>query len=155
MSRHTVPLFRVLLFLLLVAAAPVGAQDCNSNGTDDATDIAVGTSYDCNLNGIPDECDIANSIDPDSTDPVISGVPANISQTNDAGNCSASVTWTEPTATDNCQIQNFISTHSPGATFQVGTTTVTYVATDVHGNSATATFTVTVTDDEGPVINLP
>ena len=33
--------------------------DCNSNGIDDATDIANGTSQDCNSNSIPDECDIA------------------------------------------------------------------------------------------------
>ena len=31
--------------------------DCNSNGVDDATDIANGTSSDCDLNGVPDECD--------------------------------------------------------------------------------------------------
>ncbi|HIC23653.1 MAG TPA: hypothetical protein EYO84_09520, partial [Planctomycetes bacterium] len=34
--------------------------DCNSNGVEDSTDIANGTSADCNLNGIPDECDIAD-----------------------------------------------------------------------------------------------
>jgi M6 family metalloprotease-like protein len=31
--------------------------DCNSNGIDDAQDIAGGTSQDCNDNGVPDECD--------------------------------------------------------------------------------------------------
>lgn len=37
------------LFLLKV--------DCNSNGADDGTDVANGTSADDNGNGIPDECD--------------------------------------------------------------------------------------------------
>ena len=32
--------------------------DCNSNGAEDADDIANGTSADCNFNGIPDECDL-------------------------------------------------------------------------------------------------
>jgi hypothetical protein len=33
------------------------ALDCNSNGIDDAQDIAQGTSQDCNNNGVPDECE--------------------------------------------------------------------------------------------------
>ncbi|GJM24560.1 MAG: hypothetical protein DHS20C16_09750 [Phycisphaerae bacterium] len=35
----------------------LGPPDCNSNGVDDATDIAGGTSNDNNVNNIPDECD--------------------------------------------------------------------------------------------------
>ena len=31
--------------------------DCNSNGIEDAHDIANGTSSDCDINGVPDECD--------------------------------------------------------------------------------------------------
>ncbi len=38
----------------------------------------------------------------DVTDPVISNCPVDISQTADAGVCEADVTWTAPTATDNC-----------------------------------------------------
>ena len=38
----------------------------------------------------------------------------------------------------------------------MGTTTVTYTVTDLAGNTATSSFTVTVTDDEAPVIsNVP
>ncbi|MCK4659874.1 MAG: SUMF1/EgtB/PvdO family nonheme iron enzyme, partial [Phycisphaerae bacterium] len=32
--------------------------DCNSNGIEDSTDIAMGTSLDCQPNGIPDECEL-------------------------------------------------------------------------------------------------
>ena len=40
-----------------------------------------------------------------------------------------------------------------GATFPIGTTTVTCTATDAHGNAATAvTFTVTVSDTTAPVV---
>ena len=46
---------------ILVCVASVGHAgiiDCNSNGVEDATDIAGETSEDCNTNTIPDECDI-------------------------------------------------------------------------------------------------
>lgn len=36
---------------------PMTFQDCNSNGIDDALDIAQGTSLDTNSNGFPDECE--------------------------------------------------------------------------------------------------
>ena len=42
-----------------------------------------------------------------------------------------------------------------GQRFNVGVTTVTWTATDVTGNPATCQFTVTVTDDEDPVIICP
>ncbi|MCH2139444.1 MAG: autotransporter adhesin family protein [Phycisphaerales bacterium] len=34
--------------------------DCNNNGTNDADDIADGTSEDCDGNSVPDECDLAD-----------------------------------------------------------------------------------------------
>ncbi|MCK7591354.1 HYR domain-containing protein, partial [Subsaxibacter sp. CAU 1640] len=92
------------------------------------------------------------SIIADTTNPVISGCPANISVTNDAGNCSATVTWTPPTAADNCS-QTLTSSHSPGDTFALGTTTVTYTSTDAAGNIDTCSFDITVSDNENPVIS--
>jgi hypothetical protein len=44
-----------------------------------------------------------------------------------------------------------VSDH-PSTTYPVGTTTVTWTATDIHGNSSTTTATVVVTDNENPVI---
>ena len=35
----------------------------------------------------------------------------------------------------------------------VGVTTVTYTALDIHGNDTTCVFTVTVVDDENPIIS--
>ncbi|MDF2157820.1 HYR domain-containing protein [Algoriphagus sp. CAU 1675] len=88
--------------------------------------------------------------------PVITNVPANISVNNDTGVCGAVVTWTEPIAADNCGIETFTSDFASGSAFPVGETTVTYTATDIHGNTETASFTVTVTDNEIPVItNVP
>jgi large repetitive protein len=42
-----------------------------------------------------------------------------------------------------------------GATFPIGTTTVHCSATDAHGNKATGSFTVTVTDTTAPKLSLP
>ncbi|WP_226742892.1 HYR domain-containing protein [Polaribacter gangjinensis] len=89
----------------------------------------------------------------DTEKPVISGMPSNITQNNDLGVCGATVTWTLPTATDNSGIATFVSSHQPGDVFPVGTTTVTYTATDIHGNVITSSFTVTINDTEKPVVS--
>ncbi|MBX2898917.1 MAG: HYR domain-containing protein [Cyclobacteriaceae bacterium] len=88
----------------------------------------------------------------DTTPPVISGCPANIN-VSAAANCKAFASWTAPTASDNCAVQSFTSTHASGSEFNLGTTTVTYTASDAAGNLSTCTFTVTVTDTTPPVIS--
>jgi len=42
-----------------------------------------------------------------------------------------------------------------GSTFPVGVTTVTNIATDIGGNQAACTFTVTVNDAQDPSITCP
>ena len=106
-----------------------------------ATDLAGNTST-CTFNVTVN----------DTEDPVISGCPSDITVDNDPGICGAAVSWTEPTASDNCGIDTFTSDHSPGETFPVGTTTVTYTATDIHGNVTTCSFDVTVNDAEPPTM---
>ena len=90
---------------------------------------------------------------PDETAPVISGIPADITQNTDAGLNTAVVSWSAPTATDNVGVTSFTSTHSPGDVFPVGTTTVSYTAVDDAGNTTVASFDVTVGDAEVPVIS--
>ena len=85
----------------------------------------------------------------DDTKPTITA-PAAISVNNDAGKCGAVVALGSPTTADNCGVAT--TTNNTPATFPVGTTTVTWTVTDIHGNSATATQTVTVTDAENPVV---
>jgi large repetitive protein len=92
-----------------------------------------------------------NVIVSDNVNPTISGCPSNINVSANAS-CQAVVNWTAPTASDNCSIASFTSTHSSGATFTLGTTTVTYTATDGSGNVATCSFNVIVTDNTNPVI---
>ena len=91
----------------------------------------------------------------DNESPVLNNCPGNIAQDNDAGDCGAIVTWTEPTVSDNCPGATMSSNASPGDFFPVGTTTVTYTATDAAGNSSSCSFDITVSDVEDPVIACP
>ena len=93
----------------------------------------------------------------DNTPPAISGCPSNITVQTGPGNttCTKTVTWTAPTAVDNCDgnIAPYYVSHSPGSTFNLGTTTVTYKFKDGLGNESICSFTVTVQDNTPPVIN--
>jgi hypothetical protein len=88
----------------------------------------------------------------DTSPPVFSGCPANITVT-PLLNCKALALWIPPTANDNCGTPDVTSTHAPGSEFSAGTTTVTYTATDDAGNTATCSFTVTVRDTSSPVFS--
>ncbi len=66
--------------------------------------------------------------------------------------CEGSVVnWTE-TISDNCGIFSIVSSHHTGSTFPIGTTTVIYTVTDIHGNIAVDSFDVIVTPL--PLVNL-
>ena len=81
----------------------------------------------------------------DAEVPVISGTPSNQTMNTDASLPNATVSWTPPTASDNSgEVVTLTSDYSPGDTFHIGTTTVTYTATDTYGNTATSTFNVVV-----------
>ncbi|WP_367115510.1 HYR domain-containing protein, partial [Marivivens sp.] len=43
--------------------------------------------------------------------------------------------------------------HDSGDAFPLGESTVTYTATDIHGNVQSGSFTVTISDDENPTIS--
>ncbi len=81
----------------------------------------------------------------DTEAPVISGTPGDVSVIADAGGCTAVVTWTDPTATDNCDASPAVSCSPPsGSVFPTGVTTVVCVATDACGNLSFDTFDVEV-----------
>ncbi|MEQ3796454.1 HYR domain-containing protein [Flavobacteriaceae bacterium MJ-SS4] len=92
----------------------------------------------------------------DTEIPLIFNCPNDIIVGNITDTCHAVVTWTEPTATDNCTDSGSLvwtKTHSPGETFLVGVpTTVTYEVMDAIGNTATCSFNVTVNDTQDPEI---
>lgn len=60
---HCATVTRVTACIVALSlAAASRAADCNSNGFDDAVDIAGGTSADCNATNIPDECELSAEI---------------------------------------------------------------------------------------------
>ena len=87
----------------------------------------------------------------DTENPTIT-CPGDITVSNDPGQCDAVVTWTAPTGNDNCSGSVVTSSHNPGDTFPIGTTTVTYTITDAASNTASCSFDVTVNDTENPTI---
>ncbi|MHA7100324.1 collagen-binding domain-containing protein [Roseivirga pacifica] len=78
----------------------------------------------------------------DNIAPSLSSMPTNITVQATNG-CSAIANWTTPQVSDNCSA-TITSDYTSGQSFNVGTTTVTYTATDVAGNTSTASFNVTV-----------
>lgn len=82
----------------------------------------------------------------DTTPPVLSSCPANITVPADAGGCDAVVTYTPPTATDNCDSSApVVCSPASGSIFGPGTTPVTCTATDDCSNSSQCMFNVTLT----------
>jgi uncharacterized repeat protein (TIGR01451 family) len=89
----------------------------------------------------------SNPCVPDVTAPAIAGCPANISLNTTTTNAIA--TWIAPTATDACGATTLTSNFNSGASFPIGSTTVTYTARDAANNSAICNFTVSVTQGGG------
>jgi len=102
----------------------------------------------------------------DAQNPIITscGAIGNQSVLADAGQCNYTQTSTawDASATDNCSLTSLIYTLTGATTgsgtslqnvdFNLGTTTVTWTATDGTGNTSTCSFNVTVTDNQLPVI---
>lgn len=89
----------------------------------------------------------------DNAKPTFNITPSDI--TVQATNCGAVVFWVEPSADDNCPAGlTLTKDHAPGETFPIGTTTVTYLARDVSGNTSPYRFKIIVQDKTAPVISL-
>jgi hypothetical protein len=80
----------------------------------------------------------------DTTAPIVTTCPPAVTFTPNALDCNPAVNFTPPVFTENCAA-SIVSTHQPGDNFPVGTTVVTYTATDSAGNSSVCSFTLTVT----------
>lgn len=119
----------------------IGTHVITFEATDDAGNVAS-----CSF----------NIIITDTLAPTITSCPTDISVEADADNCGAIVEYELPEATDNCEVSLSLTTGiASGELFPVGETTVTYTATDLSGNTAECSFTVTVTDNIAPVITCP
>jgi uncharacterized repeat protein (TIGR01451 family) len=99
----------------------------------------------------------------DDTPPTVTP-PAAVTLHTGAGATSCGVTVTDldgtlgiGSATDNCTGVGAVTRSGvpPGNNFPVGPTTLTYSATDAHGNTSSATQLVTVVDDTPPTVTAP
>jgi hypothetical protein len=94
----------------------------------------------------------------DDIAPEILTCTENIVVANEPGLCSAVVTFDAPTAEDNCSDEvAIVQIEGPesGSVFPVGTTLIAFEISDELGNKGTCSFTVTVKDEELPVIACP
>jgi hypothetical protein len=142
--------------LLITDPFPVGVTTITWTATD-----ACGNTSNC--------VQTVTLVDGVTQPPTIS-CPADVVQNAGPNNCYLeNVVIDNPVADDNCEVAtiSWVMTgattgSSPltgfnyvgGETFNVGLTTVTYLATDSAGNFATCEFTVTIKDVTPPVINL-
>ena len=83
----------------------------------------------------------------DTTDPLFTSVPANVS----LNNCGPA-TLGLPTATDDCAGTVGFTNNAPPI-FLAGTTPVIWTATDASGNTATVSQSVTVVDTVAPAVS--
>jgi hypothetical protein len=143
-------------------ASPAVADNCTGASVSVASGLASGANFPggttaCTLmatdaSGTTATCSFTVTVT-DAEAPAIT-CPVNSSVSAGVGACSAVVTFTAPATTDNCAGPSTVQTAGlpSGSTFQVGTTTNAYVATDASGNTATCAFTVTVLDTQAPTI---
>lgn len=113
---------------------PVGNTTVTFTATDDYGNIST--------------CETIVTVN-DVTLPTITDCPADLTETAASGDCEMAVYWLPPTSWDAC-MDMVSASHTPGDTFEVGTTTVEYIVTDPSGNMATCSFVITVLDQNAP-----
>jgi hypothetical protein len=132
----------------------------NGESTEDISGLTAGT-YTLTVtdgNGCQSNYSIEVTNEPDVENPVVT-CPDDITQSADAGECSATVAITPATATDNCGEPAVDGVRSDGLAlsdpYPLGITTITWTATDDAGNTDECVQKVVVTDDEPPTITCP
>lgn len=158
------------VFLDATGNASVGANDVDNGSTDNcgiASRTVSPSTFTCankgpntvtltvtDPSGNSASCQATVTV-VDNTPPTIS-CPANVVQSTDPNQCTAVVTYSNATATDNCPgVGTPACSPASGSTFPKGTTTVNCSVSDASSNSASCSFTVTVNDTQAPAITCP
>lgn len=111
------------------------------------TPVAITIS---DLGGNKTVCNGFNVTVADAEMPTITS-PAAVTVNADNGSCSATgVVLGTPVTADNCGVAS-VTSNAP-ASYPVGSTTVTWTVTDIHGNASTSTQKVMVVDNQNPVL---
>ncbi|XP_071804899.1 uncharacterized protein [Asterias amurensis] len=97
-------------------------------------------------------CSFTIIVYPTDTEPPMITCPVNISVSADPMSNSTSVSWPQPTYMDNFRFGSLNVTHENGSVFFLGTEVVVYTAFDTSGNNGSCSFSVTVEDNEAPVV---
>jgi gliding motility-associated-like protein len=142
-------------------AASITADQINNNSTDNCevvSSILDVYNFNCSNIGdntvtltVEDEAGNSNSATAtvhieDNIAPVFDAY-SNITVCADPGQTSATVSYSNPTATDNCTSSPTITRtagQASGSVFPVGTNTITYQAEDAQGNISTLSFDIIV-----------
>jgi hypothetical protein len=149
--------------------APIVADNCavasvvnNYNNTANATDIyPVGTTNIIftvtDIHGNTATCNMNVTVVDDEQPEIV--CPADITIGTDNGVCETNVTIPAITADDECGIATIVNsyngTNNASDIYPIGTTIVTWTVTDIHGNISQCDMTITVEDDENPMITCP
>lgn len=94
---------------------------------------------------------------PDNTPPVFANCPSNLTVNTDVDLCGANVIYSTPVATDcNSPVTVVLTSGiASGSSFPLGTTPITFTATDACNNASTCTFNITVVDSDIPTLICP
>jgi len=133
----------IITFLATVTGSSLPAISYSHNpGSFFPVGITEVTAYATNSCGT-DSCTFNVAVN-DTQLPVIN-CPGNINVSNSPGACGATVTYTTPIASDNCNYTVAQTNGQPsGGSFPIGTTVNTFEVTDASGNTASCSFQVTV-----------
>lgn len=129
-----------------------GCMDCGSGGCPDIQVDPADCRDDGSNCGAGNFCTRIIACNSDTIPPEITGCPSNQTVDITGLGCSQPVSWSLPTATDNCALASFTPNFPSGTIFPKGLTVVTYTATDEAGNKSMCSFNVTVVDKKPPVI---
>ncbi|XP_071951583.1 hyalin-like [Antedon mediterranea] len=91
----------------------------------------------------------------DEQDPVFKTCPDSIITETDPRASTTRVNWDTPDIEDNSGQVSLVASTSPDSSFNIGTTSVVYIASDNSNNIAICSFNVTVEDTEAPVLECP
>ncbi|HKK39085.1 MAG TPA: HYR domain-containing protein, partial [Cryomorphaceae bacterium] len=126
-----------------------------SNNQFDCTNLGINqvTLSVTDIHGNTASCIAAVDVQDNQAPTIICNTPLDVS--NIGGECGAFVTYSVPTATDNCEVDVItqIGGLGSGALFPIGVTTEIYQVTDPAGNLSTCSFTISISDVEAPVAN--
>jgi hypothetical protein len=126
--------------LKAILAMAAAAMLCGYRSYDDPPPTALGCTFTVTVN--------------DTQAPTIT-CPANVTVVGTPGQPGVVVNYDPPTVSDNCPMAMTACLPASGSTFPIGVTTVTCTATDMSGNTATCSFTITefdlcLQDDSNP-----